>query len=201
MIRTFSKRLACAPLATSAVLLAASLSADPATAGSIACANPCQLDTELLPYQLDYTITPSGLTYRWDFRAVPETGSEPITVRLSPPSQLDGVGYTFGGDLVMLPVNLIWRELVTPTLTSYFIKTPADFDRCSQGGPADELCSATYTLWGNGTFLYGQTDYSGPFTLYFSESVVPEPATWAMMIAGFGLVGAATRRSRSLAAL
>jgi hypothetical protein len=30
--------------------------------------------------------------------------------------------------------------------------------------------------------------------------VVPEPATWAMMIAGFGLVGAAARRRRSSAA-
>ena len=29
-----------------------------------------------------------------------------------------------------------------------------------------------------------------------SPSVAPEPATWAMMIAGFGLVGAATRRRR-----
>ena len=29
---------------------------------------------------------------------------------------------------------------------------------------------------------------------------IPEPATWAMMIAGFGLVGAAARRRRPLAA-
>jgi hypothetical protein len=31
-------------------------------------------------------------------------------------------------------------------------------------------------------------------------AAVPEPATWAMMIAGFGLVGAAARRRRALAA-
>lgn len=31
------------------------------------------------------------------------------------------------------------------------------------------------------------------------ESVVPEPATWAMMIGGFGLVGGAARRRRSAA--
>jgi hypothetical protein len=31
-------------------------------------------------------------------------------------------------------------------------------------------------------------------------NVVPEPGTWAMMIAGFGLVGAAARRRKALAA-
>ncbi len=37
--------------------------------------------------------------------------------------------------------------------------------------------------------------------LRFGEaSVVPEPATWAMLIAGFGLVGAAQRRRRALTA-
>jgi hypothetical protein len=29
--------------------------------------------------------------------------------------------------------------------------------------------------------------------------VIPEPGTWAMMIAGFGLVGFAARRRRTLA--
>ncbi len=32
------------------------------------------------------------------------------------------------------------------------------------------------------------------------DSAVPEPATWAMMIAGFGLVGAAVRRRVAIAA-
>jgi hypothetical protein len=33
--------------------------------------------------------------------------------------------------------------------------------------------------------------------LSFDGGVVPEPASWAMMIAGFGLVGAAARRNRA----
>jgi len=33
-----------------------------------------------------------------------------------------------------------------------------------------------------------------------SGSVVPEPASWAMLIAGFGLVGAVARRRRAATA-
>ena len=44
----------------------------------------------------------------------------------------------------------------------------------------------------NGEFWSGLTvGTSGP------SGVVPEPATWAMLIAGFGLVGAAARRRRT----
>ena len=37
--------------------------------------------------------------------------------------------------------------------------------------------------------------YSG--TLNFSAAAVPEPATWALMLAGFGMVGFAMRRRKS----
>lgn len=44
-------------------------------------------------------------------------------------------------------------------------------------------------------------EFSGYVPIYIHEKwiggVVPEPATWAMMIAGFGLVGAAVRRRRA----
>ena len=36
---------------------------------------------------------------------------------------------------------------------------------------------------------------------YGSEAVIPEPATWAMLIAGFGLVGSAMRRRRGVASV
>ena len=39
--------------------------------------------------------------------------------------------------------------------------------------------------------------YSGNLNL--STVAVPEPATWGMMILGFGLAGGALRRSRTLA--
>lgn len=43
-------------------------------------------------------------------------------------------------------------------------------------------------------------DFNGALT-YSVNNVVPEPATWAMLIAGFGLVGGAMRRRRESAAL
>ncbi len=75
---------------------------------------------------------------------------------------------------------------------------------------------AAGTDWGL-TFYKGPTntwatitdDVSGPrapagtvdgFAIKIIDSYVPEPATWAMMLGGFGLVGAALRARRKLSA-
>ncbi|MBS0488498.1 MAG: PEPxxWA-CTERM sorting domain-containing protein, partial [Proteobacteria bacterium] len=45
-------------------------------------------------------------------------------------------------------------------------------------------------------------DYGQQYTwAQFSLSAVPEPATWAMMIIGFGVVGSTVRASRRRTAL
>lgn len=76
---------------------------------------------------------------------------------------------------------------------------------------ADELAGRDYLLFSNGLidigavakFSFGltnkrATDDTRVFFLRQSEflSAVPEPATWAVMIVGFGLVGVAMRRRR-----
>lgn len=43
---------------------------------------------------------------------------------------------------------------------------------------------------------YELTDFNGPVTLVISAAV-PEPASWAMMIGGFGLIGFGMRRRKA----
>lgn len=58
--------------------------------------------------------------------------------------------------------------------------------------------------WSPGTFVGAVDNFSYAFgrstsTFDFEVSAVPEPATWAMMISGFGLAGLALRRRRTVA--
>jgi len=50
---------------------------------------------------------------------------------------------------------------------------------------------------GQGQFEYQQANIGG--TLTYIYAAVPEPATWAMMLAGFGAIGYATRRRSRMA--
>jgi hypothetical protein len=56
---------------------------------------------------------------------------------------------------------------------------------------------ANDVVYGSPTITGGRTR----FTLtYESIDPVPEPGTWMMMIAGFGLVGVSARRRKTIAA-
>ena len=57
------------------------------------------------------------------------------------------------------------------------------------------------SLGGGSDFRIGVPDVGQPFTLTFNAVAVPEPASWAMMIAGFGFVGAVARRRRRVSVL
>jgi hypothetical protein len=52
-------------------------------------------------------------------------------------------------------------------------------------------------LFGNGVIV--NPGSLAIFTLEY-ESVIPEPATWALMIVGFGMVGVAARRRKAAVA-
>lgn len=54
--------------------------------------------------------------------------------------------------------------------------------------------SATSVYFGFDDLINNQDDNHDDFIVRATISAVPEPATWALMVVGFGLVGAATRR-------
>ena len=58
-------------------------------------------------------------------------------------------------------------------------------------------CAASYNVWGNGVTLTVST--LSPVTVFFAQSLVPEPRSWALAILGLGAAGAMLRRRRAAA--
>ncbi|QMW21951.1 PEPxxWA-CTERM sorting domain-containing protein [Sandaracinobacteroides saxicola] len=97
-------------------------------------------------------------------------------------------------------VNVYDGLNATGNLLASLNLTAQGFDNCS-GDPGGAFCNWTAVgVAFSGTALsidFGGTANQTGFdniTFGSDKPVVPEPATWAMMIVGFGLVGAALRR-------
>jgi hypothetical protein len=78
-------------------------------------------------------------------------------------------------------------------------KAPVSFNHCFPfTGVLNTDCAVIYDLFGASFGI--QAHGPGAITLTIHDSAIagaiPEPASWAMLIAGFGLVGAALRRRR-----
>lgn len=118
-------------------------------------------------------------------------------------SVLGGGSATITFDTLMRSISFNWGSLDQyNTLTIHWsggdeviIPNPADGNQFSPG-----TNGLFYAKVGAGESISGLTFASSQNSFEIDDisgSAVPEPATWAMMIAGFGLAGAAIRRRRS----
>lgn len=68
-------------------------------------------------------------------------------------------------------------------------------------GGTGRFLNATGAIVSSGTLTFGLANgvtvgiFNGTVTGVLNAPAIPEPATWAMMIAGFGILGSAARRS------
>lgn len=85
--------------------------------------------------------------------------------------------------------HMQWDNFGSSGDDAYCLDTPLAANTCIGSSPSE-------VIYVNGSL--NEVDRAGRFVLG-TAAVVPEPASWAMMIAGFGLVGAAARRRRNAA--
>jgi PEP-CTERM motif len=185
-----------------AALLAAGALATAGSAGAsiLACTTGCTVSGGF--YFADYTVPSDGQAYRWDLW----TDTPGVTINLASPNETfdteivsNGDG-TFHNDIFLLGTGYAWNEIQAPSHTTIYARSlQADFNHCSSSSPAGDICAASFNVWGNGSFL--TVDSGNPVTVFFSQTAVPEPATWALMLSGFfGLGLALRRRSGAMAA-
>jgi hypothetical protein len=182
-----------AALAAAAAILAPA--AATAAPWVLDCPTGCLLTPdEAAPFTVfndDYTVPADGLTHLWTFRLVSDDPD--ATVRLGDPNEVFTIRHFGGGGTDDVPfAPFVFDQHIAPLLTTISVRTRQDYNHCTPSTPLGQLCGETFNVWGNssGLILYSQV----PAVFYTSDSIVPEPGAWTLMIAGFGAAGARLRR-------
>jgi len=106
--------------------------------------------------------------------------------------------YNLGGG----GVNTVYSG--SPVVTFYSSGSPAVYNGTANGGLIDiTLNGAAFAASNVVKFSYSGSGQGVPdeaFGINRVSAAVPEPAAWTLMIAGFGLVGAASRRRQAIIA-
>lgn len=153
-------------------------------------------------------------TYRFDF-SDDVVQSARVSVGLEwnelyyDPEQEELVAIGYGGieDSCEAPPTCsdgVVRSLVARTdFVQFRLSPPISFNRCVLGRNPYEICAVIYGPYGPlGAYVEIETD--GPatwqLTVFPKVAFVPEPRLWALWITGFGLMGAALRHRRQIAA-
>jgi hypothetical protein len=161
------------------------------------CTAGCATDLGII-FDVNYTVPPDGRTYRWDLWT---DGSNPtVTINLPSPNEDFALTKVSNGDGTFHEdfsgAGWTWLETINPGHTTIITRSlGANYDHCSGASALGDACAASYNVWGNGVLLTVST--RSPVTVFFSQTAVPEPATWAMMLGGFFGLGAILRRRRA----
>jgi hypothetical protein len=100
-----------------------------------------------------------------------------------------GTGTVYGGGTVFSSSN---GTLLTFDLNNAGVAALASGSSFLIGG---RVTNAVFAVGQSDQLLFRVSQVL-PVSLEFATTAVPEPASWALLIAGFGLTGAAARRQR-----
>ncbi|PZU47759.1 MAG: PEP-CTERM sorting domain-containing protein [Sphingomonas sp.] len=144
----------------------------------------------------DYALFNIAIDAAWNEINFNVTGNVPIIVNVAGTNIVWDTN-AVGGFNSSLNQSIIWN---------FYEATSIDFQRMVHGSILAPFADIRNNTALEGTVVAKSFEMNGEVHLGtfdgeipFGE-IVPEPATWAMMIAGFGLVGAAMRRRRAAVA-